>query len=172
MNTAAISKPDEEIESANESDDDDGDSVHLEPLHLDAHGSAPSKLERQEWVYAIYELNADVRHQIQSMPFILCAMVFPYVNMTFLDLEHEDMKNMRAEAAPDTAEATELTASLAELVIAPQFLRFRSAVKIAHETALPTRKGMKRRGAYDPDLHGSIPRAGENRKQKRSSKPI
>jgi hypothetical protein len=65
-------------EEDSDSEEDDADRPSLEPLNLNKFTMEPSKIERQEWVYAIYELNADLRHMLGSMcpavhPAALCA---------------------------------------------------------------------------------------------------
>lgn len=83
---------------------------------------------------------------------------------------------MRVEAAPDPAEVTELRDAIAELIITPPFERCRDAVAAAHATELPTRttnSRMKRKKAYDSEIHGDVPAKAEKTKKRQDSlKPV
>lgn len=83
------------------------------------------------------------------------------------------MKNMRVEAAPDSAAFAQMVNALNKLVACPEFVEFKRAVQIAHDIALPpTRKSVKRGGMHDADVHGSIPQASAKKKQTRSHREI
>lgn len=71
----AVTSREPQSEGADSEDESNsGDDVDIAPLHLDLDPSkaGTSKIERQEWVYTICELNADIRHFTQSMIALAC----------------------------------------------------------------------------------------------------
>lgn len=80
--------------------------------------------------------------------------------------EHQEMKNMRVEAAPDDAEVTKMRDSLSELITTEPFQQFRDAVAAAHAVVLPTRttnSRVKRKPSYDATKHGDVPGRSEKK---------